>query len=85
MAKKRSGARIIIGKHDMVPKHSKISDKEKKQVIEKYNVLSLKELPKIYKNDPGLQGLNAKVGDIIKIVRNGPTGEYAYYRVVVSA
>jgi DNA-directed RNA polymerase I, II, and III subunit RPABC1 len=85
MAKKRSKTRIIIGKHELIPKHLKASDKEKKLVIEKYNVSSLKEFPKIYKNDPGLQGLNAKVGDLIKIVRIGPTGESIYYRVVVSA
>jgi DNA-directed RNA polymerase subunit H (RpoH/RPB5) len=85
MSKRRSGTRIIIGKHDIVPRHSKISDKEKKQLIEKYNIRSLKEFPKIYKNDPGLQGLNSKVGDIIKITRYGPTGESIYYRVVVSA
>jgi len=84
MVKKRSGKKIIVGKHELIPKHSKISDKEKKQLIEKYNINSLKELPKIIKNDPGLQGLNAKVGDIIKIIRQCPTGEHHYYRVVVS-
>jgi len=85
MAKKRSGKRIIIGKHELIPKHSKITDKEKKQLIEKYCISLLKELPKIMKNDPGLQGLNAKVGDIIKITRHGPIGESIYYRVVISA
>ena len=85
MAKKRSSKRIIIGKHDLIPKHSKITDKEKKQLIEKYSISSLKEFPKILKNDPGLQGLNVKVGDIIKITRHSPTGESTYYRVVISA
>ena len=85
MAKKRSGTKIIIGKHELIPKHSKISDREKKQLVEKYNISSLKEFPKIYRNDPGIQGLNAKVGDLIKIVRQGSTGETVYYRVVVSA
>ena len=85
MVSKRSKTKMIIGKHTLIPKHSKVSDKEKKQLMETYNVSSLKEFPKIYKNDPGLQGLNVKVGDIVKISRTGPTGESAYYRVVVSA
>jgi len=84
MVKKRSSKKIIVGKHELIPKHSKISDKEKKQLIEKYRVNSLKEFPKIIKNDPGLQGLNTKVGDIVKIIRQSSNGEYVYYRVVVS-
>jgi|GEM_PF-469638 len=85
MIKKRSGRKIIVGKHELIPKHLKITDKEKKQLIEKYHVNSLKELPKIFKNDPGLQGLNVKSGDIVKIIRHSPTGEMIYFRVVVSA
>jgi DNA-directed RNA polymerase subunit H len=85
MVKKRSGKKIIVGKHELIPKHSKISEKEKKQLIEKYCIKSLKELPKVLKNDPGIQTLNVKIGDIIKITRQSPTGESVYYRVVVSA
>lgn len=85
MAKKRTSRRIIVGKHELIPKHSKISEKEKKHLMEKYRINSLKEFPKIYKNDPGLQTLNVKVGDIVKIIRQSPTGESVYYRVVISA
>ncbi|MBW2992113.1 DNA-directed RNA polymerase subunit H [Candidatus Woesearchaeota archaeon] len=85
MAKKRSARKIIVGKHELIPKHSKISEKEKKQLMERYHITSLKEFPKIFKNDAGLQGLNVKTGDIVKITRQGPTGESVYYRVVVSA
>ena len=85
MAKKRSSRKMIIGKHELIPKHSKLSDKEKKKLMETYHITSMKELPKIYKNDAGLQGLNVKVGDIVKIIRQSPTGEAVYYRVVVSA
>lgn len=85
MAKKRSKKKLIIGKHELIPKHSKISEKEKKQLMEKYHITSLKEFPKIFKNDSGLQGVNVKVGDLVKIIRQSPTGEAIYYRVVVSA
>jgi len=76
--------KIIIGKHDLIPKHVKLSDKEKKELLERYNI-SMKELPKIYKNDPALQSLNIKVGDVVKIVRKSATcGESVYYRGVVN-
>ncbi len=77
--------KLIIGKHDLIPKHTKLSEKDKKDLFEKYKI-SLKELPKIYKGDPALQSLNVKVGDVVKIVRNSPTsGESIYYRGVVNA
>ena len=39
-----------VDKHILTPKHSKISDKEKAQILEKYHVTS-KEMPKILKTD----------------------------------
>ena len=73
-----------ITKHILVPKHTVLSDKEKKETLEKYHV-SLAELPKIPKNDAAIKHLNAKIGDIIKILRNSHTaGESVFYRVVVS-
>jgi len=51
--------------------------------LEKYKV-SLSDLPKIKISDPALKNLNAKPGDIVKIIRNNPwIGEEIYYRVVV--
>lgn len=73
-----------IEEHILVPKHSKINEKEKKELLEKYNITP-KELPKILKKDPLAKELDAKVGDIIKIVRNSPTaGESVFYRCVVN-
>ncbi len=72
-------------KHVLVPEHKKLSEKEKKALLEKFNI-TIKELPQILKTDPAIQGLNAKEGDIIMIKRNSPTaGESIYYRVVVSS
>ena len=71
-------------KHIFVPEHKKLSEKEKQLLLEKYQITT-KELPMILKSDPAIQGLNAKEGDIIMIIRNSPTaGKSVYYRVVVS-
>jgi DNA-directed RNA polymerase subunit H len=70
-------------KHSLVPQHSKLTEAEKKQLFEKYNI-SIKELPKISKKDAGIEKLNVKEGDIIRIERESPTaGKTVYYRGVV--
>jgi DNA-directed RNA polymerase subunit H len=76
--------KIIIKKHILMPDHIKISEKEKQELFEKYNI-SLKELPKIKKDDPAITSLNVKTGDVIKIIRKSPTAtETVFYRGVVS-
>ncbi|MBR9699218.1 DNA-directed RNA polymerase subunit H [Candidatus Woesearchaeota archaeon] len=73
-----------IRKHNLVPKHAKVSDREKKTLLEKYNI-SVYDLPLIRKNDPGLVGVDVKPGDIVKIIRQSPTaGEAVYYRCVIN-
>ncbi|MFT4343651.1 MAG: DNA-directed RNA polymerase subunit RpoH/Rpb5 C-terminal domain-containing protein [Candidatus Woesearchaeota archaeon] len=83
MAKKRtSKSKISIEKHDLMPKHSLCSDKEKEQLLEKYNA-SIKQLPRITQNDAGISSLNAKPGDLIKIERkDSHVGKVTFYRVV---
>ncbi len=72
-------------RHNFVPKHTIMGDKEKEELLKHYNI-SIKQLPKILKNDPVVKILKAKQGDIIKIIRKSPTtGESTYYRVVVNA
>ena len=75
----------IVANHFLVPKHLKLSEEEKKELLEKLNI-SLKELPKIYNTDAAIQDLKAEAEDIIKITRNSKTaGESVYYRVVINA
>ena len=72
-----------VDKHTLTPKHLKLSERDKAQLLEKYHVTS-RELPKILKADAALRELEAKPGDIIKVVRKSPTaGESIFYRVVV--
>ena len=70
--------------HILVPEHTKLDEKEKKDLLESYSI-SLKELPKIRKNDAAISHLNVKEGDVVKITRKSPTaGESFFYRGVVN-
>lgn len=82
--KKTRKKTIIIAKHILAPKHVKLSEKEKVELLKKYNI-TLKELPKILKDDPAIASLNAKPGDVIKIIRKSDTaGETIFYRGVIN-
>ncbi len=73
-----------VAKHELVPKHSKLSEKETKELFEKYSI-ELLNLPRIFKNDPAIQELDIKEGDIVKISRKSPTaGETVFYRRVAA-
>ena len=79
MAKK-----IDMTKHVLVPKHTLVSESEKKQITDSLN-LSGKELPKILKTDPVIAELKTKDGDVIKITRQSVTaGEIVFYRRVIT-
>ena len=70
--------------HSLVPKHIKLNETEKKKLFEQYKI-SVRELPRIIQTDPAIASLNAKAGDVIKIIRRSETaGETAYYRGVVN-
>ncbi len=72
-----------IRKHALIPKHVKLSEKEKEEVLKRYNA-SVDDFPRILKRDAALQGMNVKFGDMVKIVRKSATaGQTIFYRVVV--
>ena len=69
-------------KHILIPTHEKISEKEKKELLTRYNV-TIKQLPKISANDPALRGMDTKRHDVIRITRLSPTaGKTYFYRGV---
>jgi DNA-directed RNA polymerase subunit H len=75
--------KIEIKEHVLMPKHTKLNDKEKKELLEKYGI-SIKSLPKIKRNDQAIIALETKSGDVIKIERKSLTaGTAVYYRSVV--
>ena len=67
--------------HILQPKHSKLSPKEVKELLLKYNI-SVNQLPMIKLTDAALPP-GSKVGDIIKIERKIDDGKSSYYRIVV--
>ena len=67
--------------HILVPKHEKISEAEKKKLLEK---ISLFHLPTIHIDDPAIASLKIGKEDIIKITRKSSTsGESLFYRRVI--
>jgi len=76
-------AKFDVTKHELVPKHSKLTEKERKELFEKY-AIDMPNLPRIFKSDPAILALDVKDGDIVKISRKSPTaGETVFYRRVV--
>ncbi|MFT4303906.1 MAG: DNA-directed RNA polymerase subunit RpoH/Rpb5 C-terminal domain-containing protein [Candidatus Woesearchaeota archaeon] len=74
--------KFTIEKHNLIPKHSVCSDKEKQQVYEKYGTTD-REMPKISSRDAALVKLKVKKGTLIKIERDDKfTGKTIFYRVV---
>jgi DNA-directed RNA polymerase subunit H len=71
-----------ILKHELVPEHTILNENEKKELFEKMNITE-RNLPKILTNDPVVKEIEAKEGDVLKIVRKSSTaGISVYYRVV---
>jgi len=69
--------------HILVPKHVKLSETEKKKLLENLKV-SLTELPIITADDPAISSLKVERNDIIKIIRKSLTsGESVFYRRVI--
>ena len=67
-----------------MPEHVIISEKEVKEVLEKYNITK-GQLPKILLTDPVVKMIKAESGDVLRITRESKTaGKSLFYRVVVS-
>ena len=69
--------------HELVPEHIILKENEIKEVLEKFKIVP-QNLPKILLSDPAVKAINAKEGDILKIVRMSKTaGTSVYFRIVV--
>lgn len=68
-------------KHEYVPKHIKLTEKEAAEFMKEYMIKSKLYMPIILHNDPIAKWLGIKQGDIVKIVRyNENSGVSFYYR-----
>jgi len=74
--------------HEMVPQHIKMTSKEIKSFLNRYQIAKY-QIPKILETDPAIKAIQAKAGeagDVIKIIRNPAMGEHGcYYRVVIKS
>ena len=69
--------------HELVPTHEFATEAEIQDIIDKY-AIDVKQLPKILVSDPAVQLLGAKIGDVVKIIRDSPTaGKYITYRYCI--
>ncbi|MBR9675498.1 DNA-directed RNA polymerase subunit H [Candidatus Woesearchaeota archaeon] len=69
--------------HILVPKHEKLTDKDKKSILDKYNI-TFEQLPRILKTDAAITHLDVKASDVIKITRTNKTAyETIFYRRVI--
>ncbi|MHA1912548.1 MAG: DNA-directed RNA polymerase subunit H [Candidatus Kariarchaeaceae archaeon] len=70
-------------KHDLVPLHEILSAEEIKEMTEKYSI-GVRDLPKIFENDPAIKTIHALPGDVVKIYRSSVFAEESItYRLVV--
>lgn len=74
---------LKITDHIYQPKHEILPKKNAEEVLKKFNTKP-SQLPYILQSDKGIEDLEPRPGDIIKITRKSPTsGESVYYRYVV--
>ena len=74
---------IDIFEHILVPKHVLLSQEEIINLLKKFNI-TINQLPKISIKDPAVKTLDAKTGDVVKILRKSETaGISEFYRLVI--
>jgi DNA-directed RNA polymerase subunit H (RpoH/RPB5) len=67
--------------HVSVPQHKVLTDTEKKQIYDKYNVTRDSEMPEINRFDPVAQAIGLRPGQVCEITRSSPTSITSkYYR-----
>lgn len=70
--------------HNLVPNHRVMKDNEVKAMMEKYNILSLEQLPEINRFDPVAKLIGIKPKEVCEIKRPSKSAiESYYYRVCV--
>jgi len=75
--------KIRLQDHILVPKHEVLSKEEAEEVLKMLGIRP-EQLPKIRADDPIAKEIGAKVGDIVRIIRESPTaGVSIAYRLVI--
>jgi DNA-directed RNA polymerase subunit H len=75
--------KFAVKDHEMVPEHVLLTPEECAEVLKLYNI-DAPQLPKIHVTDPAAKEIEAKVGDIIKVIRKSTTAKQSiFYRLVI--
>ena len=70
--------------HNMVPQHRVMTNAEKENVKNKYNVVKDKEFPEISRFDPVAKVIGLRPGQLCEIIRPSPTSiKSIYYRLCI--
>jgi DNA-directed RNA polymerase subunit H (RpoH/RPB5) len=68
--------------HEFVPPHTKLTEEEGKQIMNKYNIMDKSQMPDISRFDPVALAIGLRPGDICKIERTSKTSiQSNYYRI----
>ncbi|MHA1340723.1 MAG: DNA-directed RNA polymerase subunit H [Promethearchaeota archaeon] len=78
--------KIDILEHELVPKHKILTKEETEELLKKYSI-KLVNLPRIFSDDPVVEMIGARYGDVIKIIRKSRTmvDTIETYRFVIRA
>ena len=69
--------------HELVPDHILLTEEETQELLTKYGI-TRGQLPKIKSSDVVVKQINAKPGDVLKIIRKSLTaGKAVAYRLVI--
>jgi len=75
--------KFAVKDHELVPEHVLLSPEESIAVLKTYGI-EAPQLPKIHVDDPVAKEIEAKVGDVIKVIRRSPTAKQSiFYRLVI--
>lgn len=71
--------------HILVPLHEVVDEDEVPTLLSQYGIVK-EQLPKIRDDDPAARVIDAKAGQVVRIIRESPTaGRHTAYRLVVAA
>jgi len=80
-----SSLQYNILEHQMVPKHTKMTDEQIEAFKKKYNIVDTSSIPEISRFDPAAVAIGLKPGEICKIIRPSKTAIYSeYYRICIN-
>lgn len=76
-----AGLKFDILTHVLVPKHKLLNEAEVKKLLDDYNIAKL-QLPEISVDDPVIEKIGGKEGDVVQITRDNVKKEIYFRRIV---